>query len=394
MKWRTILISIYFIPNILLGLIYLNNGILGGDFSGDKIDNASNYILIYFSEILMMILFLCVMYFIFAITYNFRRIKTEFSIFKERFLFYFIFLLQVAYLIYTQYYGVATLANKEEVIINNPLKYIFTFFNPDAVFLCSLILDWKSKKRLTILTLVFIISNFFRGWISGAILQIVILFLTKKFSRKTFKIKYIISLILVGITISPTIYFAKYVSRDAEIPTVERYISYYSMENYSMILERVFSRFQHLGETYTLINNIEILREAEKEKEFVPVYFDHSFRRILSEVFSYNQQTMNEFAAKFILKRESGGNIHTGILPWLVLSEKSLLTYIIYIMVILSMQYFLFRNLTIDNQVAKNYTIWFSMFYLWHGWFFGFVLLLVPSLFYLLILSFNSKVKI
>lgn len=392
MSWVYILLSIYLIPNVLLATIYLSNGVIGGDFSGNLIKDEIMFISVVSIEIILMILFYIMTCFIFLLISRARKIKVKLTHVKENWIFYFILFMQLSYLVYTQYYGIATLANKEDVTVNNPIKYIFTLFNPDALFLVSLIINWKGNKKITILSIVFIISNFFRGWISGAILQLTILLLTKKFSTKKFKIRYVLMFFVLGLIVSPSIYFMKYVSRDAEKASFERYISYYSPENYSMLIERIFSRFQHVAETYTLVENIEQLKTAEKNKEFVPIYLDNSFRRILAEKFSYNYQTMNEFSAKFILKRESGGNIHTGIMPWLMLSEKSLLIYCAYLFIILTIQYYIFRCIS-STILARNYTLWFSMFYLWHGWFFGFTLLFIPSIFFLVILSLNTTRK-
>ncbi|HBH7053681.1 TPA: oligosaccharide repeat unit polymerase, partial [Morganella morganii] len=149
-----------------------------------------------------------------------------------------------------------------------------------------------------------------------------------------------------------------------------------NVDVYSDILSASLSRFQHISETYYIIENIDDIKTAHQEKKFTPLLFDNIFRRPLSQEYNYNYQTMGEYIASHYLDKRPGSNIHVGILPWIQIDIFNLLSYISLFFIYLLAFYYLLRNILVKDSILAIAS-WFWILYFMHGWF--------SSVFYVLV---------
>lgn len=377
-----------------MGSIFYHFGIItDGDFSGWKILNSHLFLLVFFFSVCLIPLFYYLILFINNIieTSNIKQITLQLTTRRDSLISYLVMIIQIAYFIYVYTTGTATLGHTEPVKVNNPLKYIFTLFNPDALFMIYYLISKKGLTQKSNL-IIFLISNIYRGWIAGAMLQIMILFLIRNASYLKIKLHWIILSICFASLLAPSIYYLKYVSRNAETLSIERYSSYYSSQYYLKIMNQIFARFQHIDVNYFMFENIDKIRKAEENKQFVPPYLDNSFRRLLSSNFNYSYNTLNEYTARDILYRKVGGNVQIGILPWLFISGSTTLIYLIFLVFLIFSFSLILKLLRLPYEIRINSILWFSIFYLLHSWFFAFILLFAPALLVLCIYSFPRKI--
>ncbi len=368
MSLNKFMLSIFLLPCFIYGIVFYSMGELTeGDFIGYLIDDYEFYIKVFIGEIICIVL---LYYLVLGIT----KIRTPKLSLKETrrkslILFWGVFILQISYFIYSYTTGVDVLSVKQDVQVNNPLKYIFTFLNPNVIFYLYFLKE-ENKKRLFIVLCAFLFSNIFRGWITGVALQVFILFLIKYLRTGYIKFKYIFIVIFLFFMMAPSLYFIKYASRGHEIITLESYMSYYTAERYSSILSKIMARFQHTSETYVILDKIEQIETARKEKEFVPFYADNMVKKTFASLFNYQPYTFNEYIARKIDFRQSG-NIHSGILPWLSLSFGISIIYLLFVCLSIFSWHFLLSFIQIDKRIVQSTVLWFSLFYIMPGWFFA-----------------------
>ncbi|ENL8515908.1 oligosaccharide repeat unit polymerase [Providencia rettgeri] len=354
------LILIYLFSNLFLGAYYGFSGTLGGDFLGKRIDNINDYFLIYASEILVMVIFIIFLRFAYLLT----KTKTVLDIQKSS-LNRIVFFIQLSFLIYSYNTGVGQLSEDfYNTTVNNPLKYIFTFFNPDYLFLASLCISKKNSKLNIAL---YLFSNLYRGWIAGALVNVLFIVIAKKYHNSGIKIKYVPLIFAFFLVISPSIYYVKYVSRGAENIENSQLSDYYSDSLYEKILNASLSRFQHISETYSIVNNIETIRSGFETKNFVPFYFEIPAKNILANALNYNDNiTITQYSAEKILNK-SPGNIHVGIITWLLIDPIISILYIFFLLISFFTLSYLLKSLSDTN--AWPFCVWISITLALHGWY-------------------------
>ncbi|SUC37299.1 Uncharacterised protein [Providencia rustigianii] len=354
----TLIIFIYLFSNILLGANYGYTGILGGDFI--NIEISDSYWGIYFFELVCILLFLLLL----RLAYLIVKPNKHF-IYKNKSMNIFIFIIQTLFLIYSYTTGVGQLSeNFYEIKVDNPIKYIFTFLNPDYLFLASLCIDKKNNKANIAL---YLFSNLYRGWIAGALFSIFMIIISKRYSKHGIKLKYIPILLILFFTAAPSIYYVKYITRGAESIERTNISDYYSQELYNKILNAALSRFQHVSETYCIVENIDIIRLGNENSDFVPFYFETPAKNILSKVFDFqNNISLTQYSAEKILGK-SPGNIHVGIAPWLIITPWLTLIYILSLLFSFVFLAFLLKKMCSGN--AWTFCVWISITLAMHGWF-------------------------
>lgn len=356
----TIFISIYLLANIILGAYYGVYGSLGGDFKNTIINDYDVYASVYAAEIILMVIFLLTL----RLVHSYVGVKST-IITNNKLLSIFVMCIQVSFLAYSYYTGVGRLSDDfYNVSVDNPLKYIFTFFNADYLFLAYFCISKKTSKVNVVL---YLLSNIYRGWFAGALVNIAFILAVKIFKDRGVKFKYVLISIIMFMIMAPGIYYIKYVTRGAENIESTGVSAYYSGEMYNELINAAFSRFQHISETYSVVNDINIIRDGMEKKEFVPFYFENPAKKQLVNLFGYQDSiTITQYAAENILHKIPG-NIHVGILTWLLVSPLLSVLYIIFLISSFIVLVLLLKKMTSEN--IWPYCVWITILLAMHGWF-------------------------
>nr|WP_159466277.1 oligosaccharide repeat unit polymerase [Scandinavium goeteborgense] len=384
-----IFILLYFISNITLGAYYGYTGVLGGDFTGVKIKNDELYFAVYLIELGLMSLFLILLRFI----YRTRKVQANDD--NYGWLNKYVFFIQLSFLIYSYTTGVGRLSQDYYgTNVDNPLKYFFTFFNADYFFLVSLCINSRINKTNVGL---YLISNIYRGWFAGALLNIIFICAVKIFPNARMRFRTIFIIFAGFILLAPSIYYIKYVSRGADSIGLEAVSQYYQKDLYSQVINSAFSRFQHISETYSIVQDIDVLATGYESGQFVPFFFENPAKRQLAKMFNYeNDLTITQYSAESILQKIPG-NIQIGLLPWLLISPYLTVIFLLYLVVTFIVLVSYLKKLTSQN--VWPYCVWITMLLAMHGWFtsyfmFLWSLFLVATLKYVRKLMLNKPLEI
>ncbi|AIU73378.1 hypothetical protein AT03_13935 [Hafnia alvei FB1] len=391
-----LILCVYFIANLYFGLDFYISGTLGGDFVGKPIENENVFLYAYSGEIFSMLIFFSLLYLISKFSYKNTTYHSAglngalASKFNDSFVSIVIFFVQIAFLIYSFMTGVGRLADDYyNATVDNPIKYFFTFFNADYLFLAYYSV---TKKKSKFNLLIYLVSNLFRGWIAGALLNVFLLYLIKNYSGRKISIKKILILFLFFVLLAPSLYYVKYVTRGAQQDiSLDAVSSYYTSDVRNKITNAVFERFQHISETYSCVNEISILRAGYEDGQFVPFYLDNFLKKPLMNVFGIkSDRTITQYAAEEILVKKPG-NIHVGILTWVLIEPLLTIGYILYIVTGFILLCLLLRSLA--NELIWPISVWASAMFAMHGWFSAFFML-IWSYFLIYILSkVRSKIR-
>jgi len=375
-----IFILLYFLSNIALGAYYGYVGVLGGDFTGVKIKDDELYFSVYIIELLLMSIFLIVL----RLIYRANKVQAKGD--NYDWINKYVFFIQLSFLIYSYITGVGRLSQDYYgTNVDNPLKYFFTFFNADYFFLASLCINRRISKTNVAL---YLISNIYRGWFAGGLLNIIFICAVKIFPNVRMKFRTIFIILAGFIVLAPSIYYVKYVSRGAESIGIEAASQYYQKDLYSQVINSAFSRFQHISETYSIVQDIDVLIAGYESGQFVPFYFENPAKRQLANAFNYaNDQTITQFSAESILQKIPG-NIQIGLLPWLLISPFLSVLFILYLLITFIFLVCFFKRLTSQN--VWPYCVWITMLLAMHGWFTSYFMFLW-SLFLLVALKYFRK---
>ncbi|MHA2769950.1 oligosaccharide repeat unit polymerase [Vibrio harveyi] len=395
-KPNSLLLLFYLSMNILLGFYWLVIMRVGGDFEKQNIiiDNIEAYSSIFLGEILLITLFA---FSLIILTQRPIFVAKQNNI-KPRtwnYISFFVFIIQSFYFLYAIKTGVSVLGSKEDVVDIGPIKFIFTIFNADYIFVIYAF-SMKALKRskntaLLVNTFLFFLSSLYRGWIAGSILSLVLIFI---FSDNKVRIRlfYLLILIILFFILAPSIYYVKYVTRGAETLSWEAYFKYYNPETLVLVLTSVLSRFQHISETFVIMSQIDTVSNDYKSGGFVPFLFDNQFRSVLVSKFHIDYRTFGEYAASQILKRESGGNIHTGMLPWLNIDILNSVGYVLFffltnILAIYALSYI------IPKYAYSTIMMYYFLLYFMHGWFSSYFIVLLSIVEFVFLVVMINRVR-
>lgn len=367
----SIILCVYFFSNIVYGLIFLNDGVLGGDFNGRLVSDDNEFVIVYVAEIFLMLLFFVFLYFISSLIDKRKNKKNTAVDFNENLISKIVFFVQLSFLLYSAYTGIGKLSEDYyNTQVNNPLKYFFSFFNADYLFLTYFTVSKRYSKSNIIL---YLISNLYRGWITGVLMSLFFIFIIKRFDFIKFKTLAVLGVVFV--LCAPSLYFVKYVSRGAQQdPSFQTLASYYNGDVHGKVMSSIFQRFQHISETYSCIADISVLRSGYESKNFVPFYLDNFLKKPLSNVLNYqSDKTLTQYAAENILHKDPG-NIHVGILPWLLIDP--FLTFSFVVGIIISFYCLCGLISSLSNNSSWPIAVWATAVFAMHGWYSAFFMII------------------
>ncbi|SPY78922.1 Uncharacterised protein [Providencia rustigianii] len=389
MSIGTLVLAFYVIVNFVMGIVFFNDGFLGGDFYGEKIDNKDLFLWVLGGELLLLITFYAIAVLIVKLTFN-RRYAEDYCAVSELALKRFnIFLigLQISFILFIFATGFGRISllmdeNSSAANINSPIKYIFVILLPDFLFIVYFLVQKNNKKTIVNLSL-YLISNIVRGWVSGPVLLIMAIFLVKKFSFKKIKIKTILALVTCFIIFVPLVTSLKFGVRfqNDEISAVD--LVQDSIENNVSYYLRTLNRFQHISEAYSFMDSMTFIRKDYDNNKIALPFFTNDFINITSKIFSFEPQNLLTYGSKVLLDR-SFGNIQSGILPWLSIDYFFSISYglTFFILTILLSRFC--NILTLGYPVSKNIVIWFTIYYYAHGWLFSYMNLLIAMMIFII----------
>ncbi|HDP1482902.1 TPA: O28ab family O-antigen polymerase [Escherichia coli] len=381
----------YVIVNFVMGIVFFNDGFLGGDFYGEKIDNKDLFLWVLGGELLLLITFYAIAVLIVKFTFNKRYPEDYYTVSElalKRFNI-FLIVLQTSFILFIFATGFGRISllmdeNSSAANINSPIKYIFVILLPDFLFIVYFLVQKNNKKTIVNLSL-YLISNIVRGWVSGPVLLIMAIFLVKKFSFKKIKIKIktIISLVTCFIIFVPLVTSLKFGVRfqNDEISAVD--LVQDSIENNVSYYLRTLNRFQHISEAYSFMDSMTFIRKDYADNRIALPFFTNDFINITSKIFSFEPQNLLTYGSKVLLDRPFG-NIQSGILPWLSIDYFFSISYILTFFIFTILLSRFCKMLTLGYPVSKNIVIWFTIYYYAHGWLFSYMNLLIAMMIFII----------
>lgn len=368
MKIRAIIFLMYFIPNAIAVAIFGTQGIVGGDVK-DIFINNNNVFLVGFAEIILILIFL----FLLNLTQSFAiRHKISFLSKREKQFGIVVLLLQIGFLFFNIVYGAGIAGEMADV--NNPIKYVFIIFQIDYLAIVFLAFS-KRKGHFALNAVIYLLSNSFRGWVAGAILNLAVVLLIRFYEEKRIPLKNFVVLVAIIVLSSPIVMQIKDVTRAARgdaLAAAEFIDGQNDKKNALESIEdgagRTFYRLQHISETYFLVENITAIQENYQNNKITPFYMDGFVQKFFEKQF-LSRSTINNWAATELIGRQF--NIHVGILPWLITSPFSMVFYIPYLLLLAFVATVLATKVL--GRSGGDVVFYFSFLYLMHGWLSAFI---------------------
>lgn len=399
MSISTIVLFFYLIVNIVMGCFFYSSGYLGGDFYGEKIRNDDLFLSVFILELVLFASFYFIALFIIKI--NFSKIKqcnkNRISMTALKRFNIFLMILQACFILFIGFTGfgkISLLIEGETSVadMSSPIKYIFVVLLPDFLFIVYFLIQKENKKTCINLVL-YLLSNIIRGWVSGPVLLVMVIFLIKRFSRSKIKIKTVLLIVLSFLVFVPIITSLKFGIRFQNNEVNITSVLQDSYDNSGSYYLRTLNRFQHVSETYSFMNNMSMIRRDYDNGKIALPFFTNDFINITSKIFGFEPQNLLTYGSKVLLDRPFG-NIQSGILPWLSISYffsfSYLVVFILFSVVLSRLCYYM----NFDYIMTKNIVIWFTVYYYFHGWIFSYMNLLVAMIIFIIFCSlFKGKVK-
>lgn len=378
-----LLISFYLIVNLIFAIIGFNNNYVEIEMSLFNLKSSSfiyAYLFQFFSCLLIFLF-----YFIFK---NYGNVEGGFLIENKWALILFLF--QFLFLLYNYYYGtnVAGASIKAE----NPILNTFFVLLPVDLFYILFSPYLKSNKWFFLNTLMYVISNTLRGWMSAILLSFFIYLCRREIVKITINsfLGYFLFLSIV-IFLIPYLFMLKWAMRsgDSVISVLERVDknSYFYFLNEGFYY--IFNRFQHNYHVALIWENSERLVSFYQMGNILPYWGEGVIQTILIKLLNLGEmKTLGQAIVSYLFYSQGAWNSNPGLAGWLIVTQEYFILFIIYISFIIFLGFYIAKKYY-GNKMLLLFSI-FSIFYLFHGW----IGIYITMITYLLIFSLLRKIRI
>jgi hypothetical protein len=379
------LVAVYWLAS-LIGLLYgLNNQGFYTLGSYYEISPSSYYVAFGLDSA---VVFLVVILYLFSV-YGVNKRSRGFS-FGRR-VGYFIICHQVAYIIFVLSTGAGVAGSNFSFNGFNIFNYYFILLSPDALaFIITPLL--RSRNQFAISISILLVSFLIRGWMGGVlffIILIIVKFHPLALSRSnSFKLVLSCGFLVLSLPLLESIKWGMRTGIEFhEILAIGW--SNFSLEGVGLAFNNVVSRFHHLNNSALIVENLDFFRQAYAAGEFKSYWMNGLFYETMCKFFFTCGNDLNSFVVGTFY--DPGGkqwNVDPGVAGWLaILGFRSVLFVFLFLLLILGV---FWSSLKYMGLNAALIFFSFTLVYFFHGWFSPYLNLI----FYFLIVSFLSRVKI
>lgn len=397
---KKIFFYVFTMSNLILGGVYLYNGILGGDLSLTIVEQPL---------ILSLAIFLVVFsfYFVGFIHSSFLRISIpNIKNFKVRHdaqiidLIVFVFLLFS--FLFSILYGYGRVGFDSELSPSFVI-YFNKFFVPILFAEIYLFFKFLSNSRLYYINLaLFLILAVYKGY-TGPILHIGFLLIYRLYIKNKLNVKIISIMLLLAVLFGPIIRIIKnIIIRDLvtggegdysngldTLYTISNASSF--LELYFVYLQRVIERFESISAVYYIIINSNMIQNLYESYAFLPFYLYHWVPQTIEKIFSQNSvydvtQVYAQREIAHLISPYFDWQIHIGYFGWIFISPLLSVLYILYTFVLIFVCTQLTKLLSSERSAIEQLSWYFAMSYIVHGWFNEYLLYVQALIVFILIL--------
>ncbi len=289
-------------------------------------------------------------------------------------------ILQITYLVFSIYYGVNIAGDASKVKGDSYIKYIFIILQVDILYIVLSVL-LRSDKLFWINTIFYLFSMFYRGWMGGFLIA-VLLFLSRFYPvRTSMKANILILLSFsVFIFLLPVLVDAKWAVRSGMslLDFLSVVDQSFTFDKYTYSFGYIINRFQHLGHIALLFDNAADIRELYNQDVIKGYWMDGYPQYFLSQLFGSNGELLNSFMVPYFWGDDATWNTNAGLAGWSFILGLEVIFLILYLLFIVILPYYLL------NKYAGNSLLLivscFSLSYLFHGWFGAYINLIIYAL--------------
>ncbi|WP_111885524.1 oligosaccharide repeat unit polymerase [Acinetobacter sp. CFCC 11171] len=377
-----LLMLFYLIVNFIFAIIGFNSNRVDIELTLFNLKSSS-----FFVAFIFQLLACCIIFIVFFIFKQVKGIRNEFYIYNKGA--FVLFSFQLLFLLYNAYYG--TNIAGVSVKATNPILNTFFVLLPADLFYILFSPFIKSNKLFSLNSILFIVSSTLRGWMGGVLLVFFIYACRKEFLRVSLKnlIVYLFFFVLV-LFLVPYLVLMKWAMRSND--SIFSIFEVVDKNSYITLLDEslyfIFNRFQHNYHIALIWENSEKLIQAYNSNRILPYWGEGVIQTIFLKIFgTQDTPTLAQAMVYMLFSSRGDWNSNPGLAGWLIILQESFIFYILYIVIILSLGFFIAKKFY-GNKMLLLVGV-FSVFYLFHGWIGAYVTMITYLLFFTII----SKVK-
>lgn len=381
-----LLATFYFLINFCYAVSGYINSSMELEFQNNAIDSI-NFIYAFMFQVVSLLLIIFSYYLVSNAT------KKDNLLYFSNSVGFFLIFGQIFFLLINFYFG-ANIAGDNSEFKGNPLINIIFILLPFDILFFILGLCLKSSKLFFLNSILYLISNLIRGWMGAPLLLVFAILCRKEYIKLNFKNSFFILIFVTFLMlISPYLMELKWIVRgkidDASI--IENVENYGYLNYLSESVDYIFNRFQHVGHVAMIIQNQDFLNVKYNLGYIVPYWAEGLPQSIFMKILHIDSfMTLPRFVTieLFSAPLASSWTVNVGLAGWMVVLKTKFLLLIFFIFLIVFLPFYFVSKF--GNKRLLLMLACFSLFYLFHGWFYAYVTFLM----YLILIILINKAKI
>lgn len=376
----------YLVVNFVYAMVGYKTGVMEIEFQRKAIDSIS-FIYAFAFQFLSMSLIILVY------LLNSKKLKSYDDFVLSNKVGWFLFFGQLFYFLLNMYFG-ANIAGDTSSYKGNAFINIFFILLPFDILFFILGICLKSSRLFFLNSVLYLISNLVRGWMGVPLLLLFAILCRQEYIK--LKVKNIIIMFFGLLSIllsSPYLMELKWLVRGKleDVSIIDNVSSYGYLNYLSESIDYIFNRFQHVGHVALILDNREYLNLKYSNDFFVNFWAEGLPQTIFMNFFSIDSfTTFSRFVTVhlFNVSPSQSWTVNVGMAGWFLILDYNVFFYLLYLFLILFFPFYFVAKYA-NRKLFLVLSI-FSIFYLFHGWFYAYFTLVM----YMIIIIFLSKVKL
>ncbi|WP_336953806.1 oligosaccharide repeat unit polymerase [Acinetobacter sp. AS167] len=376
----------YLVVNFVYAMVGYKTGVMEIEFQRKVIDSIS-FIYAFAFQFLSMSLIILVY------LLNSKKLKSYDDFVLSNKVGWFLFFGQLFYFLLNMYFG-ANIAGDTSSYKGNAFINIFFILLPFDILFFILGICLKSSRLFFLNSVLYLISNLVRGWMGVPLLLLFAILCRQEYIK--LKVKNIIIMFFGLLSIllsSPYLMELKWLVRGKleDVSIIDNVSSYGYLNYLSESIDYIFNRFQHVGHVALILDNREYLNLKYSNDFFVNFWAEGLPQTIFMNFFSIDSfTTFSRFVTVhlFNVSPSQSWTVNVGMAGWFLILDYNVFFYLLYLFLILFFPFYFVAKYA-NRKLFLVLSI-FSIFYLFHGWFYAYFTLVM----YMIIIIFLSKVKL
>lgn len=376
----------YLVVNFVYAMVGYKTGVMEIEFQRKAIDSIS-FIYAFAFQFLSMSLIILVY------LLNSKKLKSYDNFVLSNKVGWFLFFGQLFYFLLNMYFG-ANIAGDTSSYKGNAFINIFFILLPFDILFFILGICLKSSRLFFVNSVLYLISNLVRGWMGVPLLLLFAILCRQEYIK--LKVKNIIIMFFGLLSIllsSPYLMELKWLVRGKleDVSIIDNVSSYGYLNYLSESIDYIFNRFQHVGHVALILDNREYLNLKYSNDFFVNFWAEGLPQTIFMNFFSIDSfTTFSRFVTVhlFNVSPSQSWTVNVGMAGWFLILDYNVFFYLLYLFLILFFPFYFVAKYA-NRKLFLVLSI-FSIFYLFHGWFYAYFTLVM----YMIIIIFLSKVKL